>query len=277
MNTQTKKTTKIFGVVLFVFGMSAVGVFALKYKPTGENQPQIAVQSGAQNAVAQSEQAINVTEQAAPSIQPNSSSASTNGQNVQPVVPFIVQAPFANWSDPIFQNACEEASVVMAMGWINGKTSISPHNVSNQILDIVAFENKTFGYNADTNVFDIARIFKEHFNQQNVRVQENITSDDIKGELQKGNLVLVPAFGQALGNPNYTAPGPIGHMLTIIGYDANAKQFVTNDPGTKHGKGYRYAENVLFNAIWEYPSGDGPLNPPAKADMKKAMVIVSKN
>src|SRR6266567_9414371 len=45
---------------------------------------------------------------------------------VQLKVPFIVQAPFGNWSDPVFQNACEESSIVMAMGWLKGIKTITP-------------------------------------------------------------------------------------------------------------------------------------------------------
>jgi hypothetical protein len=189
-------------------------------------------------------------------------------------VPFIVQAPFGNWSDPIFQNACEEASIAMAMGWVDGIKSFTPNDARGRILNIVDFENRTFGYNTDTDVFDIQKMFQQDFHH-NVTVKENITITDIKNELQEGNLVLVPAFGQALGNPNYTAPGPIVHMLVIIGYDQATKEFITNDPGTRHGSGYRYDENVLFSAIWEYSSGkDYP--PVPKGILKKAMVVVSK-
>jgi hypothetical protein len=190
-------------------------------------------------------------------------------------VPFVVQAPFGNWSDPIFQNACEESSIVMAMGWVNGVQAISPTNAQNQIQNIVQFENTHFGYNADTNVFDVQKIFQKFFGQTNVSVQENITIADTKQELQKGNLVLVPAFGQALNNPNYTAPGPIEHMLVVTGYDPATHEFITNDPGTRHGSGYRYNENVFFAAIWEYPSGVTVVSAPTGV-FKKAMIVVSK-
>jgi len=275
MKAQSNKIKII--VALFFLVVLIVGIVVIAKRSMQGNHSQSAVRSEVIRALQQGEQAISATERAVSTIEPVNPAASTNAQNVLLAVPFTVQAPFANWSDPVFQNACEESSVVMAMGWINGLQSISPQDANSQILDIVAFENKTFGYNADTNAVDVVRIFKEHFNQQHVSLQENITTADIINELQKGNVVLVPAFGQVLGNPNYTAPGPIGHMLVIVGYDTAAKQFITNDPGTKHGKNYRYDENVLFNAIWEYPSGVGPLIPPAKADMKKAMIVVSKN
>ena len=208
-------------------------------------------------------------------VAPNQIAQNAVGQAVKLNVPFVLQAPFGNWSDPIFQNACEESSVVMAMGWINNIVTISPADAQKQILDIVNFENNTFGYNADASVFDVQKIFQQYFKQQNVSVKENITSLDIIAELQKGNLVLVPAFGQALGNPNYTAPGPVEHMLVVTGYDPATKEFITNDPGTKHGANYRYNENTLFNAIWEYPSSAQTVPIPTGI-FKKAMIVVQK-
>ena len=208
-------------------------------------------------------------------VAPNQTTANANGQSVKLNVPFVLQAPFGNWSDSVFQNACEESSVVMAMGWINSVATISPADAQKQILDIVNFENNTFGYNADTSVFDVQKIFQQYFKQQNVSVRENIAVADIKNELQKGDLVLVPAFGQDLGNPNYTAPGPVEHMLVITGYDPATKEFITNDPGTKHGANYRYNENVLFNAIWEYPSSAQTVPIPTGI-FKKAMIVVQK-
>lgn len=189
--------------------------------------------------------------------------------------PFILQAPFANWSEFIFENACEEASLVMAMNWISGEKSVSPEKAKKQILEIVAFENKEFGYNTDTDVFDMKIIFQKYFKYQNVFTQENISVQDIKNELQEGNLVIVPAFGRALKNPNYTGRGPIVHMLTIIGYDPKTKEFITHDPGTRKGAGYRYNEDILFSAIWSYPNGkDTPDVPTGK--MKKVMLVVKK-
>ena len=58
-----------------------------------------------------------------------------------------------------------------------------------------------------------------------------------------------------LGNIYFTAPGPENHMLLIKGYNFNDKSFTTNDPGTRRGEGYTYDENVLFEAIRDYPTG----------------------
>ena len=197
-------------------------------------------------------------------------------KNILQTVPFVVQAPFGNWSDPNFQNACEEASMVMAIGWVNNEKTISPTEAQKRILAIIGFENKTLGYSADTNAFDMEKIFQQYFKHKNVVAKENVTLADLKTELANGKLVLVSVFGQALKNPNFTAPGPIAHMLVLIGYDPATQEFITNDPGTKHGAGYRYDENLLFGAIWEYPSGKTIPPVPTPSKMKKAMLSISK-
>lgn len=189
-------------------------------------------------------------------------------------VPFIVQAPTGNWSDPIFQDGCEEASIIMAMGWVNGIENISTNEALGKIKDIVQFEDKTFGYNADTDLKDVEKIFKQYFKYENVFIREGIVAEDIVVEIEKGNIVLVPAFGRALKNPNFTQPGPIAHMLIVTGYDKEKDEFITNDPGTKRGQNFRYKKSVLIDAIWQYSSGKGPLEIPEKEKMKKGMVVV---
>lgn len=195
-------------------------------------------------------------------------------QKIEQKVAFMVQAPFGNWKDPIFQNACEEDSIIMAMSWINGIETISAQEAQKQIKNIVDFENKKFGYNTNTDINDMRIIFQDFFHYSNIEIRENITLSDIIKEIQKGNIVLVPAFGQALKNPNYTVPGPVAHMLVIIGYDPDTKKFITNDSGTKHGKGYLYPENVLFEAIWQYPNGAKEPNPPLKIRKKGMLVVI---
>jgi hypothetical protein len=45
-------------------------------------------------------------------------------------------------------------------------------------------------------------------------------------------------------------------MLVIRGYDPATKEFITNDPGTRKGEGYRYPEQIIYAAWRDYPSGD---------------------
>jgi SanA protein len=177
-------------------------------------------------------------------------------KNVLLDAPFISQAPFGNWSDPRKQDGCEEAMAIMAMAWVNGER-LTPQIADKKIDEISAYEEKMYGSFHDTNAQDTAqRIFREFFKYDNIKVKHDITKEDIKQELFKGNLVIVPTDGQLLNNPNYTPPGPTTHNLVVIGYDISTNEFITNDPGTRRGEKYHYDENILESALLDYPTGN---------------------
>jgi SanA protein len=191
-------------------------------------------------------------------------------KNVLLDAPFISQAPFGNWSDPRKQDGCEEAAAIMAMAWVNGE-KLTPQIADKKIDEISAYEEKTYSNFHDTNAQDTAqRIFREFFKYDNIKVKYDITKEDIKQELFKGNLIIVPTDGQLLNNPNYTPPGPTTHNLVVIGYDISTNEFITNDPGTRNGKGYRYDENILESALLDYPTG----NHEKVEEIKTAMIVV---
>lgn len=172
-------------------------------------------------------------------------------------VPFTVQAPFSEWSDPRFQDACEEASALMAMKWITGEIIPTKLDAKNSLLEIINWQTEKYGSYHDTSAADTAdRIFKEYFNYENVDVKNNITSDDIITELQNGNLVIAPMNGQLLKNPFFTQPGPERHMVLILGFDSKTNEFITNDPGVSQGKNYHYPIDIFMEAIRDYPTGN---------------------
>ncbi len=267
----------IFVTLVFLIAGSFFVVFLKKQNqtPNDSSQPQI---SNVANPTA-AEQPQPIQSAAAAEFQSASATIkniSSTDRKILQTVPFVVQAPFGNWKDSNFQNACEEASMVMAMGWVKKEKTISPTEAQKRILAVINWENKNFGYSTDTNAVDMEKVFQQYFEYKNISVKENVTLEEIKTEIQKGRLVIVPAFGRALKNPNFTPPDPIAHMLTIIGYDPIAKKFTTNDPGTRKGEGYQYDETLLFDAIWEYPSGKTDPALPTLGKMKKAMLSISK-
>ncbi len=264
-------------LAIFVFGLSVVtvGYFWFGQRTDKKNIPAgLEKQEQPENSENSAIEAV-----IAPEVAEQKKTQETPKENVykkiKQTVPFVVQAPFGKWKDQDFQNGCEEASMIMAMGWIKKTAEISAEESEKQIKDIIKFEEKFLGYSADTDIFDMQKIFQKYFEYNGVEARENIGIDDIKKELQKGNLVLVPAFGRALKNPNYTSPGPITHMLVIIGYDPENKKFITNDSGTRKGKDYEYVEDVLFDAIWQYPSGKIHPELP-KGSLKKGFLIIKK-
>lgn len=186
-------------------------------------------------------------------------------------VPFFAQAPFGEWNDPIFQNACEEAAVVMAIHWANG-TSVSKEQAKSEISALTEFEDKTYGPTTDRSAADTAEMFKDYYDYQNVQARQGIDTADIKNEISKGHLLIVPINGRILKNPFYTPPGPDHHMLVIIGYDGGTDEFISNDIGTRHGEKYRYVASRLQAALQDYPTGnDLPATTGATA-----MIVVSK-
>lgn len=167
---------------------------------------------------------------------------------------FTSQAPTGDWTKSEFQDGCEEASALMVHAWATGKT-YTKEEVKEELLALARYQEKQIGQGVDTDAADTAEILLDgYFYISDYRLAYDFTLEDLKAALKEG-LVIVPTNGRALKNPNFTRPGPLQHMLVVTGYDALKKEFITNDPGTSRGSGYRYPEAVLFSAIREYPTG----------------------
>lgn len=191
-------------------------------------------------------------------------------KNVQYVVPFTSQAPTGDWSRSEFQDGCEEASVFMVMLWREGIKSVTREEARGAMVTLAEFQRERIGHGVDTDVADTARLLlDEKYGIRDYRLDYDFTLEELQLALEDG-LIIVPTNGRALGNPNFTRPGPLQHMLVITGYDREAKEFITNDPGTRKGEGYRYPEQILYDAIREYPTGK---HLPMVTE-RKAMIVV---
>ncbi len=183
-------------------------------------------------------------------------------------VPFTPQAPTANW-DELHNEACEEAVAIMAHEYFSGNTSttLAPSLVETEISKITDWFTKRYGYYLDTTSNETAEMIRELYDL-NTNLIANFTETDIKEALAENKLVLISFNGRLLGNPNYKSPGPIHHMLLIKGYSKEG--YVTNDPGTRNGRGYTYDFETLFNAAadWDHSIKTVDLN-------KKIAIIVS--
>lgn len=185
-------------------------------------------------------------------------------------VPFISQAPSANWSNPIFQDACEESSVIMAMSWVNNE-NLDKVVAETKILGMADWQQELYGEYRDTSAEDvISRLFNGYFGYTNVFLKAVTSADDIIAELEAGHIIISPMNGQALKNPNFTAPGPERHMGLVKGYDYGTEEFITNDPGTRNGKNYRYSKDLFFTAIRDYATG---YHEPFPEDVKNVIII----
>jgi len=165
-------------------------------------------------------------------------------------VAFTPQAPRGTWGEP-YQEGCEEASIYMVSQFFEGTPAgrINVDTADEALLSIVSFEQELFGYYEDTNVEQTAVLAEMMFGYTGELI-ENPTVDDIKAQLVAGRPVLVPSAGRLLGNPYFTAPGPIYHMLVIRGYTDG--KFIVNDPGTSHGEAYLYDFDTIMNAMHDW-------------------------
>jgi len=185
---------------------------------------------------------------------------------------FIPQAPFHDWSEP-WQNTCEEAALLVAHHYIQGSKSVSPAQVKQEIQAMLNWQDKYYGTHKDLVAAEVAEMAREYLGYENVEVAYDITIEDIKREVAADNPVVIPAAGRTLNNPNYTAPGPVYHMLTVIGYTEST--IITNDPGTRKGAGFTYTYNNFYNSIHDFVAGANA-KPALMAEGRRAMVVVNK-
>jgi hypothetical protein len=186
-------------------------------------------------------------------------------------VAFISQAPYQVW-DELHGEACEEASMLMVAKYLRGEP-VTPSTSEQGILSLVKWEGE-HGYKIDTTAAETVDILREYFSIKAELVTE-VTVERMKQELAKGRLIIVPAAGRLLGNPNFTGNGPIYHMLVVRGYTAT--DFITNDPGTRKGDGYRYRHATLLNAIhdWDHGRAEGGMTDAEMAQGRKVMIVIT--
>lgn len=188
-------------------------------------------------------------------------------------VPFLSQAPTFQWKDDRFQSACEEASVLMALAWAGVRQlPVGRAARAKEILVIGEFEADRYGVYHDTSPYDTARFARDYSSYKGFSVQPIRQWQDIVSALARGLLVIVPADGRVLKNPNFTGQGPEEHMLVIRGYDYNTQEFIANDPGTRKGEGWRYHRRVLFAAVRDYKTGKHEKGRPRT----KSMIVVKR-
>ncbi|MBU1177699.1 C39 family peptidase [Patescibacteria group bacterium] len=185
---------------------------------------------------------------------------------------FIPQAPFHDWSEP-WQNACEEAALLVAHHYIQGDKTVPPAQVKQEIQAMLNWQDKYYGTHKDLVAAEVAEMAREYLGYEDVEVAYDITIEDIKREVTADNPVIIPAAGRTLNNPNYTAPGPVYHMLTAIGYTEST--IITNDPGTRKGAGFTFTYDNFYNSIHDFVAGANA-KPALMGEGRRAMVVVNK-
>lgn len=121
--------------------------------------------------------------------------------------------------------------------------------MDSEILRMVDWEIKNWGSHKDLTIKETAQMAKEFYGLR-LTSKYDITIADIKEEVSQNHPVIVPTAGRLLGNPYFRQPGPIYHMLVVIGYSGN--NLIVQDIGTRRGEHYQYDQVILFNAIHDW-------------------------
>ncbi|MDD5589980.1 MAG: C39 family peptidase [Candidatus Portnoybacteria bacterium] len=181
-------------------------------------------------------------------------------------VPFTTQSPDAAW-DPVAQELCEEASMIIVDHYWS-KKPLNKNIALSELGQIKQFEVDNYGDYRDENAAQIAQRLRDYFGYSDVVVYYDFSLDFLKEKIAEGRPIIVPAAGRELHNSNFRPPGPLYHALVIVGHDGN--NFITNDPGTRKGEGWKYEENIIFEAIHDFPGSKEAI-----LQGRRAMVIVN--
>lgn len=165
-------------------------------------------------------------------------------------VPFTSQAPEGVWIEP-WQNACEEASIIMIDNFYKGDT-LTKEKAHQEILVIFDTKERKFGPSDDESMETVAAIINSSNLVWRARVVNDPTIEDLKKELSEQRPVIVPVYARVLDNPYYIGDGPDYHVVVLTGYDDATGEFITQDPGTTKGKDFRYKYEEFFNAISDF-------------------------
>lgn len=181
--------------------------------------------------------------------------------------PFTSQAPFGVW-DVKHEDYCEEASIVMAARFFAGKGFTGPEDADQEMVKLDNWQMQNFGFFESTTAEETAQMANANYPDLKFEVK-NFSIDAMKRELSAGNLVILPLAGREIGNPHFTSPGPIYHMLLVKGYLADGR-IITHEPGTRHGENYIYSSNILANAVADYDHSTKNVD-----KSKKLMIVAS--
>jgi hypothetical protein len=184
---------------------------------------------------------------------PNSTSYADLPGSVIHEVQFFPQAPQGNWSLP-WKETCEEASIALGYHYYLGE-KITLQDFKTDLLDMVEWQEKNFGYYKDTTISETAELLSGYYDFDDHWLLDEPTITDLKKELADNHLIVAPFAGQMLGNPYFTGLGPDYHMALIVGYDE--EHFIVHDVGTRRGEDFEYEHETVMNALHDWvPSGE---------------------
>jgi len=187
--------------------------------------------------------------------------------SVNLAVPFTSQAPSYNWDQP-FQDACEEASLIMIDYYYQDKELPPPLQIEDILLDMIGWQQDNWDGHFNLSVDKVVE-FAGIYYDYDIEVVKDLTTDKIEDYLDRGLPIVIPADGHILEQPYFTNDGPDYHMLVIKGYiDGN---FITNDPGTWRGADFIYSYENMMASIMDWDTKKASATGP-----KQGLVLLKK-
>ena len=165
-------------------------------------------------------------------------------------VPFTSQSPDGDWRQP-WQDACEEATIVMVDQYYRGRTGqIEKEYAKQSIRHIISLKEGLFGYSLDEPAQKIVDLINSYLHWE-AHLVHSPSLEDLKDEIRDGRPVILPAYGPGLNNV-FFEEDPDYHTVVLSGYDEAKKEFITQEPGTRHGLDFRYSYDTILSAMHDF-------------------------
>lgn len=168
-------------------------------------------------------------------------------------VPFTSQAPEGRWLEPWY-NACEETVTVMVDRFYSNSGPFSIDEAKRDILQLFDVKDRYIGASFDEPAAVIAQ-WINHFYPWEARVVSQPSLEQLKAEIDAGRPVIVPTYAPYLRNPFFTGSFEY-HTVVLSGYDDERREFITQEPGTRHGENLRYSYGTILSAMHDFRAGD---------------------
>lgn len=169
-------------------------------------------------------------------------------EGIRLAVPYVSQVPDGDWVLP-WSQACEEASIVMIERFYKKQDKISKQANKTFMQQMIAWENKTFKKNDDTDAEQTKQIIEANASFA-ASVERNPSVDEIKDELRAKRPVIIFVHMYQLYQDKTTAPIDPFHVAVVTGFDDNKGTFLVHDPAKEANTAYSY--DVVMKALHDF-------------------------
>lgn len=193
-------------------------------------------------------------------------------------VAFYSQFPLdiATWIkyDEPYQNFCEEASILNAYYFLVWKNQ-SIEEYKNDLMKLKELEELLFEswYKHTNQEENLELLISFQWENQEIlwEIIKNPSIEDIKNNISKWNVVIVPVYWKGLTNTLFLWWWPIYHNLVIKGYTKDV--FITNEVWVSKWDWFKYKIDELMENIYDY---DENLYPNNFTKWERNILILSK-